>query len=73
MSGDEKTEEAVRYAVSFARKQVLAAIDDWEKTGKSVDQLRFRVRTMHLRRPTGNAARDEALLLLSERAEEPER
>lgn len=45
----EKT-ELKRCVVSF-RKQVLALIDDWERSGNSVKHLKFRIQTMHFDSP----------------------
>jgi len=41
------------------RKQVFAIIEDWEKSGKSVKQLKFRIKTAHFELPKEREVLDE--------------
>lgn len=56
-----RTDE-IKAIIQFSRRQVLAAIQHWHTTGKSVEQLEFRVRTMRLS-PPSDSARDDARIM----------
>lgn len=49
-------------AMTFARKQLIADVENWSRLDQSMNRLIFRLQTLHLELPSGDAVTDDAVV-----------